>query len=221
VTRLDTAFARDYIVTVAPHFSSKETTAGRIPLADREKSLVLAGRRGDEEALREIYRTYRDPVWTLVVSLVGDPLQAQDIVQNVFFKVFRGLAGFRFRSSLFTWIYRIACNESRNHLRKRDVPAVPLEDIVGSRYETAVARVPDRAGTSADLVKSAVMKLPFKMREVVILKYREDLSYSEMSRILGCPPGTVASRLNRALAELEARLRAPAGPAAKGAGDRT
>jgi DNA-directed RNA polymerase specialized sigma24 family protein len=49
------------------------------------------------------------------------------------------------------------------------------------------------------------------MREVVILKYQEDLSYSEMSRILGCPPGTVASRLNRALLELEARLRPPEG----------
>jgi RNA polymerase sigma-70 factor (ECF subfamily) len=183
--------------------------------------LVLACRRGDEEAFREIYRTLREPVWTLVVSLVGDPLQAQDVVQNVFFKAFRGLAGFRFRSSLFTWIYRIACNESRNYLRKRDVPAVPLEDIVGSRYEADAARVPEGTRTGADILKSAVMQLPFKMREVVILKYQEDLSYDEMSRILGCPPGTVASRLNRALAELEARLRAPAGSEAKGTEGRT
>jgi RNA polymerase sigma-70 factor (ECF subfamily) len=56
-------------------------------------------------------------------------------------------------------------------------------------------------------LQNAVRQLPFKMREVIVLKYLEDLSYKEMSRILGCPPGTVASRLNRALAELEVRLR--------------
>jgi RNA polymerase sigma factor (sigma-70 family) len=92
-------------------------------------------------------------------------------------------------------------------LRKRGLPIVPLEDILGSRYEADAARVPDGVRNSADALTSAVMQLPFKMREVVVLKYQEDLSYDEMSRILGCPPGTVASRLNRALAELETRMR--------------
>jgi RNA polymerase sigma-70 factor (ECF subfamily) len=55
------------------------------------------------------------------------------------------------------------------------------------------------------------MQLPFKMREVIVLKYQEDLSYDEMSRVLGCPPGTVASRLNRALAELGALMRPSGG----------
>jgi len=180
----------------------------RVVPDDREKVLVQAARRGDEAAFREIYRTYREPVWSVVLSLVGDPLQAQDILQNVFFKAFRGLPRFRFRSALFTWIYRIARNECRNHLRKRGLPVVPLEDILGSRYEADTARVADGgAWTSADTLTGAVMQLPFKMREVIVLKYQEDLSYDEMSRILGCPPGTVASRLNRALAELETLMR--------------
>ena len=191
---------------MAPEFFPDETVARAAP-DDGEKCLILAARRGDEEAFREIYRTYRESVWSVVISLVGDPVQAQDILQNVFFKAFRGLAGFRFRSALFTWIYRIARNECRNHLRKRGLPVVPLEDILGSRYEADAGRVPDGARNSPDALASAVMQLPFKMREVVVLKYQEDLSYDEMSRILGCPPGTVASRLNRALAELEARLR--------------
>ena len=167
----------------------------------------MAAQRGDEQAFREIYRTYRDPVWALVISLVGDPLQAQDVVQNVFFKAFRGLSGFRFRSTLFTWIFRIARNECRNHLRKKLVPHVPLEDILDSRYEADGTCVSGRAQARSDLLRKAVQQLPFKMREVVVLKYQEGLSYDEMSRILGCPAGTVASRLNRALAELEARLR--------------
>jgi RNA polymerase sigma-70 factor (ECF subfamily) len=206
VVRLDTARAWGYSDPVPPEYSSDETMARIVP-DDREKSLVLAARRGDEEAFREIYRTYRESVWSVILSLVGDPLQAQDILQNVFFKAFRGLAGFRFRSALFTWIYRIARNECRNHLRKRELPIVPLEDILGSRYEADAARVPDGPRSRADALTSAVMQLPFKMREVVVLKYQEDLSYDEMGRILGCPPGTVASRLNRALAEIEALIR--------------
>jgi RNA polymerase sigma-70 factor (ECF subfamily) len=191
---------------VAPEYSPEETMARIVP-GDRDKGLILAARRGDEEAFREIYRTYREPVWSVILSLIGDPLQAQDILQTVFFKAFRGLAGFRFRSALFTWIYRIACNECRNHLRRRAVPAVPLEDILGSRYEADDKQGPDRPRTRTDALKSAVLALPFKMREVVVLKYQEDLSYEEMSRVLGCPPGTIASRLNRALAELESQMR--------------
>jgi RNA polymerase sigma-70 factor (ECF subfamily) len=178
---------------------------------DREARLVAAARGGDEAACREIYEAYREPVWALALSLVGDPLQAQDVVQTVFFKAFRGLPGFRFRSTLFTWIYRIARNECRNHLRKRGLVPVPLESIRGSRFEADGAPTAAAAQARSDLLKKAVGRLPFKMREVIVLKYQEDLSYEEMSRVLGCPPGTVASRLNRALAELEGLLRPSGG----------
>jgi RNA polymerase sigma-70 factor (ECF subfamily) len=192
---------------MAPESSFPQTAASRCFPADRERSIVLAAQRGDEEAFRELYHIYRDRIWTVVVSLVGDPLQAQDVLQVVFFKAFRGLGSFRFQSGVFTWIYRIAHNECRNHLRKRDVPHIPLEAIVGSREEIGGSRVSDREETRKAALRNAVRQLPFKMREVVVLKYQEDLSYTEMSRILGCPLGTVASRLNRALAELEIRLR--------------
>ena len=179
---------------------------------DRETALVLAARRGDEDAYREIYRAYREPVWNVIISLVGDAPQAQDILQNVFFKAFRGLAGFRFRSSLYTWIYRIARNECRNHLRRHRPPTVPLDAILGSRYEADETGRAGESGNRRELLRNAVLQLPFKMREVIVLKYQEDLSYEEMSRVLGCPSGTVASRLNRALLELEARLRPQGGP---------
>jgi len=96
-------------------------------------------------------------------------------------------------------------------LKRRRAPALPLEDIVGSRFEAAAAKPPDNGRNGIEAVKSAVLGLPFKMREVVVLKYQQDLSYDEMSRVLRCPPGTVASRLNRALAELGSRLRSQAG----------
>jgi RNA polymerase sigma-70 factor (ECF subfamily) len=192
---------------VASEVSPYQAVALRALPGEWERSIVLAARRGDEDAFRELYRAYRDPVWTLVVSLVGDSSQAQDVMQNVFFKAFRGLGGFRFEAGLFTWIYRIAHNECLNHLRRRDVPPVPLEAILGSGDEIDRPRVSDREEARQAALRDAVQQLPFKMREVVILKYQEGLSYMEMSRVLGCAPGTVASRLNRALAELEMLLR--------------
>jgi RNA polymerase sigma-70 factor (ECF subfamily) len=192
---------------VPPTDSSTQAAALRIDAGGAERSLVLAARRGDEQAFRDLYRAFAEPVSNLVHSLVGDPVQAQDVLQNVFFKAFRGLPGFRFESCLMTWLFRIARNESRNHLRARGVPPLPLAAVVGSRAEVdgRVLSEGERARRAA--LRGAVMQLPFKMREVIVFKYVEDLSYKEMSRILGCPPGTVASRLARALAELEARLR--------------
>lgn len=192
---------------MAPNISADDILALGVSPREGERRIVLAAQRGDEEAFRELYEAYRDPVWTVINSLVGDPLQAQDILQNVFFKAFRGLGGFRFQSGLLTWIYRIAHNECRNHLRKRSVPIVPLEAVLGGRDELDRTRVTDRSEARKAALQAAVMELPFKMREVIVLKYLEDLSYKEMGRILGCPPGTVASRLNRALTELECRLR--------------
>ena len=194
-----------------PSDSPQQTVALPLAAGPAERSLVLAARRGDEEAFRDLYRAYRQPVWNLVSSLVGDPVQAQDVLQNIFFKAFRGLPGFRFESCLFTWIYRIARNECRNHLRARGVPLLPLAAVVGSRAEVDGRILTEEEGARRAALRDAVMRLPYKMREVIVLKYLEELSYRDMSRILGCPPGTVASRLARALAELEARLRLDGG----------
>jgi RNA polymerase sigma-70 factor (ECF subfamily) len=176
----------------------------------QERDLVLAAQRGDANAWREIYRTYREKVWSLVVYSIGDSLQAQDVLQTVFLKVFRGLKSFRFQSSLATWIYRIAHNECQDHHRRRGVPHVPLEAILGTSIE-----IDPRPGSEDQqvrrerqlIIQRALMQLSFKLRTVIVLKYVEGLSYQEMSRVLRCAPGTVASRVNRALAELEERLR--------------
>jgi RNA polymerase sigma-70 factor (ECF subfamily) len=171
----------------------------------------MAALRGDQDAFRELYNAYRAPIWMLIVSFIGDSSQAQDLLQNVFFKVYRGLGGFRFRSCLFTWIYRIALNECRNHARRRSSSLIPLKAILGSQDEIDEPHISDRVEARNSILRETIKHLPNKMREVIVLKYMEGLSYKEMSRILGCPPGTVASRLNRALAELVVRLRTKRG----------
>jgi RNA polymerase sigma-70 factor (ECF subfamily) len=174
-----------------------------------ERSLVFAAQAGDSEAVRALYDEFRDRVWKILLYSLGDPQQVQDVFQSVFFKFFRGLSGFRFQSSLITWLYRIARNECLNYRRRHRLPAIPLENIIGSRDEIDI-----RAGTDAvdarwereHVLMRAVRQLPPKMRDVVLLKYIEDLSYEEIGRALGCASGTVASRLNRALTELGERL---------------
>lgn len=175
-----------------------------------EEALVRAAQGGDSHALRRLYELYRGQVYSLALYSVGDPGHAQDVLQAVFLKVFRSLQRFRFHSSLATWIYRIAHNECSNHHRRQKPPFVPLEAVLGSTHEV------DPRPNSHDqharrerdrIIQQAVMQLPFRMREVVVLKYVEGLSYDEITRVLGCAPGTVASRLNRALAALEERLR--------------
>jgi RNA polymerase sigma-70 factor (ECF subfamily) len=201
---------RREIRTDVPPRQSGTSPVAAAEVGAEERRLVLAAQRGEPSAVRELYEAYRERIWMAILFSVGDAQQAQDVLQTVFFKVFRGLGSFRFESSLFTWIYRIARNECWNHRRRRREPAVPLESILGSRDEmdsNPLAGGPEFSADRDRLLEQAVMGLPFKMREVVILKYREGLSYDEMSRALGCAPGTVASRLNRALAELEERLR--------------
>ena len=186
------------------------TKAERNNAGERERSLVQAAQRGDSSAFRELYEDYRDRVYSLAIYSTGDDSQAQDLVQAVFLSIFRGLRGFRFQSSFSTWLYSIAHNECQNHHRRHRANFVPLEAILGGSDEIDPKPISDAQHARQEcrsIIQQAVMQLPFQMREVVVLRYVEGLSYEEMAKVLGCAPGTVASRLSRALTELEERVR--------------
>ncbi len=174
-----------------------------------ERELVDAVRREDRGAFRALYERYRDRVYNLAFYSLGEELWAEDVLQIVFLKIYRGLPAFRYEASLSTWIYRIAVNECQNQLQRRGAKHVPLDAILGSDEEFDTAQLPDTEHLERErrqILRDAVMDLPPKLRGVVVLKYVEGLSYDEIARVLECAPGTVASRLNRALAELETRL---------------
>ena len=174
-----------------------------------ERELVRAVQLGDKRAFKTLYDLYRDRVYTAAYYSLGDPLSAEDTLQTVFLKIHRGLAGFRFESSLSTWIYRITLNECLNQQRRRGADHVPLESILGKQEELDSKSAADLRHDDhqrREIIQQAVMGLPPKLRAVVIMKYIEDLSYQEMAGALRCAPGTVASRLNRALSRLHERL---------------
>lgn len=175
-----------------------------------ERATVIAAQQGDRDAFKALYERYRDRVYNIIFYSMGDEITAEDVLQIVFVKIYRGLPNFRFEASLATWIYRIALNECLNQQRRRGAQHIPFEALLGSDEELdsgAAADLQHAEGERREIVHRAVMELSPKLRAVVALKYLEGLSYEEIASVLECSPGTVASRLNRALSELEARLR--------------
>jgi RNA polymerase sigma-70 factor, ECF subfamily len=175
-----------------------------------ERAIIIAVQRGDRDAFKDLYERYRDRVYNIVFYSMGDESRAEDVLQIVFVKIYKGLSNFRFEASLATWIYRIALNECLNQQRRRGAQHVPFEALLGSDEELDSGPAADAQhaeGERREIVHRAVMELSPKLRAVVALKYLEGLSYDEIASVLECSAGTVASRLNRALGELEARLR--------------
>jgi RNA polymerase sigma-70 factor, ECF subfamily len=174
-----------------------------------ERAMVIAAQQGDRDAFRALYERYRDRVYNFIFYSIGDQLRAEDVLQIVFVKIFRGLPGFRFEASFATWVYRIALNECLNQQRKRGIQQVPFEALLGSDEEpsAAAADLQHAEAERREIVHRALMDLSPKLRSVVALRYLEELSYEEIASVLECSAGTVASRLNRALGQLEKRLR--------------
>jgi RNA polymerase sigma-70 factor (ECF subfamily) len=160
--------------------------------------------------LREIYDRHRDRVHRVVFYSLDEPLLVEDMVQTVFLNIYRALPRFRFQSALSTWIYRIALNECLDHNQRRRVDQVPLDAILGSGEEIDRSEPIDDQHARKEvsrILQQAVQDLPPRLRAVVVLKYVEGLSYDEIAQVLECAPGTVASRLSRALSQMEERLR--------------
>lgn len=175
-----------------------------------ERATIIAAQQGDRDAFKELYDRYRDRVYNVIFYSMGDELKAEDVLQIVFVKIFRGLPKFRFESRLATWIYRIALNECLNQQRAPGAQHIPFEALLGSDEELDAGAAADLQHAQEErrqIIHRAVMDLSPKLRAVVALKYLEGLSYDEIASVLECSPGTVASRLNRALGELELRLR--------------
>ncbi|HKV41062.1 MAG TPA: RNA polymerase sigma factor [Blastocatellia bacterium] len=179
-------------------------------LQSDEAGLIRDACRGDSSAFKAIYDRYGTRIYNLIFYWFGDDAVAEDLLQIVFMKAFQGLPAFRHDSSLSTWLYRIALNQCTNHARRGGGRYAPLDAILGSDHELAPGPLPDEHQAlteKQEIVAQAVRSLSPKLRAVVVMRYNDGLSYDEIAEILGCSPGTVASRLSRALSQLDAKLR--------------
>jgi len=181
----------------------KVATADSVAVPEAtDLDLVARHRYGDEEAFTEIYQRYATMVYNLSLRLSGSPDEASDLTQEIFLRIFRHLAKFRGRSSLKTWIYRVALNHCRSRLgRKRPAP----QPLTGPEGEI-VRDIPDPRRSPEDravaesesrLVAEALARLPRRFAEAVTLRDIEDLSYQEIAEVLQVRIGTVRSRIAR------------------------
>lgn len=176
-----------------------------------DMDLVTRHRYGDEEAFAEVYAGHERMVYNLALRLLGDPEEAADLSQEAFLRIYRNLHRFRGRSSLRTWIYRVALNSCRSRLSRRRKRRVVWSDARPERVEGVpdTRRDPEERALATDVgqrVEVALAHLPAAYREAVVLRDLEGLSYREIAAITGRSVGTVRSRIARGRERLRQRL---------------
>ena len=145
-----------------------------------------------ERLFNEIVKDYTERVYWHVRRFVNNHEDADDLVQEIFLKIWTALPSFRGEAQLFTWVYRIATNETLNWLRREKVRAALRFSSIDTEMERRIDGDPFFDGDAADRALSkAVAKLPEKQRQVFILRYYDEMPYEEMSAILGTSVGAL------------------------------
>src|SRR5687768_2990319 len=174
-----------------------------------DSAVVTAFLGGEERAFTELVERYQTRLLNFIYRTIGDRDRAEDLVQEVFIRVYRHLHRFDRSKKFSTWAYTIASNLAKNELRNRSRnPLVLFQTMQGSfededrplQFEDTTARPDDlfRKRHLRELVEDTVAKLPEHHREVFVLRELEGKSYEEIADITHCNLGTVKSRLNRA-----------------------
>jgi RNA polymerase sigma-70 factor, ECF subfamily len=178
---------------------------------------VEALRRGDRGEFARMVDAYSGPLHRLALKMLGNSADAEDALQNTFLQAFRHIAEFEGRSSLSTWLYRIASNEALMQLRKRR-PETAFSDLAAQDEQdgnidpvefTDWCCLPEEeflTGESQAALDQAVQHLPEKLRIVFVLRDIEDLSIQETSQALGLSETAVKTRLLRARLRLREEL---------------
>ena len=169
---------------------------------DRSKALILACRNGDPQAFGALVKEYEKPVFNVVFRMLHDYEEARDVTQTVFMKAYEHLGSFDESRKFFSWIYRIAINESTNAVAVLRPGQGLASHVVGNDD-------PERDARCAQLrhnLENALMMLSTNHRSVVILKHLLGFSYQEIGEILELPEKTVKSRLYDARERLRGLL---------------
>ena len=159
---------------------------------DRDAALVNDCKRGDRRAMSQLVSQYQRPVFNAAYRILGNMDDAADTTQIVFLKVFEHIADYDSKFKFFSWVYRIAINESLNQVKKRRKQE-PLADSQASPWRGPAEEFD--AIRLSNRVQGALMLLNEDYRTVVVLKHISGCSYQQISEILQLPEKTVKSRL--------------------------
>ena len=178
-----------------------------------DEELIARFQKEDAYAFDLLVRRYKDPLLNFIYRFLGDFVEAEDIVQETFYRVYKNKHYYKEVAKFSTWIYTIAGNLAKTELRRRK-----RRKIFSIHKETAVEKELDLPDLKADpekevntivtekLIQKAITNLPQKFRQVIVLRDIQGFSYEEISSIIKVPLGTVKSRVNRARLKLQEDL---------------
>lgn len=188
-------------------------------MGDREADQILVERvqQGDKQAFGLLVSKYQRKLVRLLSRLIRDPAEVEDVAQEAFIKAYRALPGFRGDSAFYTWLYRIGINAAKNYLSTRGRRAPTTTEFDSEDAESfddgellRDNNTPEQILMSkqvGDTVNAAMEMLPEDLRNAIMLREIDGMSYEEIAKIMDCPIGTVRSRIFRAREAIAEKLK--------------
>jgi RNA polymerase sigma-70 factor (ECF subfamily) len=188
--------------------SSGDDFWSEVAIADGE--LMRRAQAGEEAAFEALFERYRDKTFTIALSILGDPSEAADVVQETFLRAYRNLARFREDGAIKSYLYRTARNAAIDTLRRRKTDSTSLEHPDGGERSLLDPndRPDQRLQKKTNLIElhKALNSLSEEHRVVIVMHHLEELSVDQIAEELKIPVGTVKSRLGRARETLRRKL---------------
>lgn len=192
-------------------------------MTDSEKLWLARCRDGDVESFEKLIERHQRTAYNVALRMMGNEEDAKDATQEALIKAFRAIKTFREESGFSTWLYRIVMNTCKDELKKRKGNVLSLD--TGKETKEGFARIeladesfsPEvvlEKSSAIKMINAAILALPEQNRTAVVLRDVQGYSYEDIGDLLGCPVGTVKSRINRGRALLREKLSSR--PAAEG-----
>jgi len=180
--------------------------------AKLDLALVRRVQQGDKRAYNLLVSKYQQKILRLVSRFIRDRMECEDVTQEAFIKAYRALPNFRGESAFYTWLYRIAVNTAKNYLVSAS-RRPPSQDLDAGEADHSAAGVnfvelntPESALMNAELlavIRETIRDLPDNLREAIVYREFDGMSYEEIADVMDCPIGTIRSRIFRARETLE------------------